>query len=427
MPTLTYERLRNAVGGWAVGLRARTELEPMGGAGDKLAPPTYGATGPGQTRYALEQRRVEGALVEAVVLDSVASQANRMELALLDAYRRGELRLPMVSVDFRDLGLAGLERLSHLEASHRIFDAALRDSLHEGMLFRLSEPGRRMTEATPRDAAALFHFSPTTLLFGGWDSTGPRGGLGSKYERAITSEVVALGVTPGVTTASRIDPLAVELGAGPLYEAGARSPNQPDWTLSPEEAEQDKGKPVKFPRTDKGREAGRPSQANFGNVMPSTDALAGGITADRIVATVVLSFAALRKLRFPREPFGEPISDERRRDAEGAAWAALAALGIAAVVLATEEGFDLRSRCVLRSLGPLRFELLGRDGGEPEQLEVDRETALALVTSGREAAASAGLTWLEDELLLQPSGRLVDLIHRSQDLARRGDADGSGD
>lgn len=417
--TFTYNDLREAVDGSAVGLRARIDLEPLGGPGDKLFPPTYATSEGAETRYAMEQRRVNGETVDAVVLDSVASQANRLELALLDAYRTGELDLPVVSVDFRDAaGLTGLDRLSHLEASHRIFDAALRDSLYEGMLFRLSGPGRAITEASPRNASALFHYSPTTLLFGGWDSTGPRGGLGAKYERAITSEVIALGVQRGRKTASRIDALGVELKAGPLFEA-----RDGTWTLDPDQARSDdKGKPVEYART-KGEKSGRPSQVNHGNVTPSIDDRAGGITADSIHALVVLSFAALRKLRFPNDTDGGVINDGQRRQAATSAWAALAALGLAATVLAVEEGFDLRSRCVLVPRGPLRFELLPRDGTPPKEFTLDRAAALALVAEGRAAAAAAGLNWLTEELLLQPTDRLVELIRRSQDLAVEGEAE----
>ncbi len=421
MEALTYDTLRDAVAGGAVGVRSRIDLEPLGGAGDKLFPPTYGVADSAETRYAVERRRVNGEVVEAVVLDSVASQANRFELALLDAHRAGELALPVVSVDFRGAdGLADLDRLSSLEASHRVFDAALRDSLEpgSGLLFRLSEPGRRITEATPRNAAALFHHAPTTLLFGGWDSTGPRGGLGSKYERAITSEVVALGVARGVKTASRIDALGIELKAGPLFED-----TQGGWTLDPAEAKVVKDKPVEYARS-KGERAGRPSQVNHGNVTPSIDTRAGGITADSVQALVVLSFAALRKLRFPTDHEGVPIPDERRRGAEVAAWTALAALGLTATVLAIEEGFDLRSRCVLAPTGPTEFALLRRDGGEPASFRLERGEAVALLEASVAAAAEHGLPWMGDELLLAPADRLVSLVRRSRDLARSGEAEG---
>src|SRR5579859_1891982 len=209
--------------------------------GRQNIPATYGVQESAETKYAIEERRVPssdgsaGGVTRSVVLDSVASQANRLELALLEAIRNDELSAPVTSVDFRPVDdLAGLDRISDYEASHRIFDALLRDSYDGEYLFRNGPVGRAITEARPGDAAGLYHHSPHTLVFGGWDSTGPRGGLGAKYERAITSEIVALGIQTGVRTASRIDPAGIELRAGPLYKA-------PDgtWTLDESEAERD--------------------------------------------------------------------------------------------------------------------------------------------------------------------------------------------
>ena len=68
--------LRQAITGSAAALRCRTRLQPAGGEGDKVFPPTYaGAV------YAIEKRRVPGKdePVWCVCLDSVQSQANRME------------------------------------------------------------------------------------------------------------------------------------------------------------------------------------------------------------------------------------------------------------------------------------------------------------------------------------------------------------
>ena len=411
---LSMDELAEAVA-TTVGVRARIPLEPLGGPGDKVFPPTYAVEGRATTRYAMEQRRVDGQIVDAVVLDSVASQANRMELALLEAFRHGALPLPVVSVDFAASGLLGLDRLSSLEVSHRVFDAALRDSVEpeSGLMFRFSPAGMAITEASPRDAAALFRYSPTTLLFGGWDSTGPRGGLGAKYERALTSEVVAIDVAAGVKTSSRIDQLGVQLRAGTLYETADGG-----WTLDEAQAVVEKGKP-KLVGGDV-KERGRPSQVNHGNVTPSIDRTAGGVTAGRIEATVVLSFAALRKLRFPTASDGASVHD--RPAAEAAAWTALAALGLAAVVLAFEEGFDLRSRCVLAPVAPLRFELVRRDGST-QDVDVDRAGVLALVGDAVDAAAAHGLTWMREELLLRPSDRLVQLVRRSQELTVTGEAE----
>jgi len=364
--SMTYDELRAAVAGEAVGIRCRTKLEPLGGPGDKIFPPTY-ATDNAETRYALEKRFVPslngGSVVDSVVLDSVASQANRLEGALLAAIRDGRLAVPVTSVDFRSVaGLGGLDRISDFEAPHRIFDALLRDSYDGENLFRNGPAGAAVTEARPRNAAGLYYHSPHTLVFGGWDSTGPLGGRGAKYERAITSEIVAVDITAGVRTSSRIDPVSIELQAGPLYEAADGT-----WTLERGKAVKvGKDEPKLYGASLKGKsrpDAGKPSRTNHGNVRPSVDTAAGGVTAREVIGTTVLSLIQLRRLCFPVAPDGTVLAGQLRAEAELAARTALAALGLAAAALAFEEGFDLRSRCVLVTSGTAGFELVVRDGG----------------------------------------------------------------
>lgn len=422
---LTFSELRDGVAGDVVGIRSRNVLEPLGGASDKVFPPTYGVADSAETKYATEKRRVQenganGEGVQSVVLDSVASQANRFELALLDAIRNGELSVPVTSVDFRPISdLSGLDRISDYEASHRIFDALLRDSYDGDQLFRYGPAGKAVTLARPRDAAGLYHHSPHTLVFGGWDSTGPRGGLGAKYERAITSEIVALDVLTGAKTSSRIDPTGIERDAGPLYEAPGGT-----WTLDEHEAIRDeKTKKPKLLGAGKPGEAGRPSQANLGNIVPSIDRRGGGITAREIIGTTVLSFIQLRRLRFPTDVRGSAIDTSRRNGVETAARTALAALGLAAAALGFEEGFDLRSRCVLATAGPSSFEAIGRNGSV-SRFELSRADALKLVVEAAEHADAAGMPWRAGELLLKPSERLVTLIRKSHDLVAQGESDG---
>src|SRR5574337_1207749 len=93
--TLTPEQLSVAVKDQAAAFRAIARLEPAGGREDKVFPPTYAGGA-----YATERRRVGEEEVETVLLDSVQSQANRMELALRSAHERGEIRLPLVVTDF---------------------------------------------------------------------------------------------------------------------------------------------------------------------------------------------------------------------------------------------------------------------------------------------------------------------------------------
>ncbi len=79
---LTLAELTSAVGGSAAAFRCRRRLQPAGGPGDKVFPPTFaGAV------YAVEERHIPGRDQPAtcVLLDSVQSQANRMEQALQEA------------------------------------------------------------------------------------------------------------------------------------------------------------------------------------------------------------------------------------------------------------------------------------------------------------------------------------------------------
>ncbi len=65
-------------------LRRRQVLQPVGGKGDKIFPPTYPEERRGGgPRHVFERRRIDGAEVWCVLVDSVQSQANRLEEALL--------------------------------------------------------------------------------------------------------------------------------------------------------------------------------------------------------------------------------------------------------------------------------------------------------------------------------------------------------
>ena len=410
MSELTFERLRDAVAGGAVALRSRTTLQPAGGEGDKVFPPSYSVDGRAEHKYAVEERRIGDSdkVSTTVLLDSVASQANRAELALLEGWERGELAFPVPYVDFSgDGGVTDYDRLTVLEAPHRLADAIFRDSLLDGTLFRLSDIGRAITNATPRDAAALFRYSPTSLLFGMWDSTGPRGGLGSKFQRAYVSEIVGFDAKIGNKVGSRIDPLQIE-----RIKTEDRVYNHADpaqvWTHDPGEAEKDgNGRPVPASRGSESGAPGQPSKINHGNVAPSIDSAAGGVTISEARQTTVISFAALRRLRFKG----------RDREAATAARTAVAALGVVAIAYQHEMDYDLRSRCLLTPTHPPRLELLGRDGTAGEAVDVDREAAARILASAAEQAATLGIGWETDEIRLLPAPKLLELIRRSHEVS----------
>jgi CRISPR-associated protein Csb1 len=416
---LDLDTLSRAVAGEGVAFRSRVKLQPAGGEGTKVFPPTYsGAV------YATEKRRLPAREqpVECVLLDSVQSQANRMEEALQQAVDAGRLKVPVIEVDFtpyfpgetqpEDMRLLDpVGKVSSLLAPHRIADAILRDSMLDGTTFRASPVGKRVGMVSARDATALFETCPTALVFGMWDSTGPKGGLGAKFERAMVAEIVGIDAVYGVKTSSRIDPLGIQLKAGPLYASG----DDLGWTLDQALARKEKGKAVVLGKD------GRPSEANHGNVTPSLsdvsretgEYLAGGVTISHAEQSIVLSLPALRRLRFPTD-------GKHDNDRDTAARTVLAALGLCAAVLAAEAGLDLRSRCLLCPVEALSWELLGKPGAASKRLELDANAAIKLLQSAVDRAKKTGLSWPEKPLVLQPAQALVKLIAKSQQIAAKG-------
>jgi CRISPR-associated protein Csb1 len=405
--TLTLDVLKAAVAGQAAAFRCATDYQPFGGAGDKVFPPTYEGG-----KYAVETRIIDGQSVQCVLLDSVQSQANRMELALLEALESGRMSLPVVSVKFENIPKP--LRVTSLDAPHRVADAIFRDSIWsvEGKLFRLSSKGRILDVTEAGNARGLFGLCPTALVFGLWDSTGPRGGLGAKFQRALVSEMMGYHAQDGAKTSSRIDPLQITLNAGTLYEREEKSDTTPTWTLDATLAAKDKNQPRKLGKN------GKPSEANHGNVTPGISV--GGFTIGKAVQTTVLSLVALRRLRFPTE--GAAVPDPA---VDVAARTLLAGLGLAAAVLARASGADLRSRCQLFPTGPFVWELLENPGETPRQFTLDTDAAIALFNDALKEARQAGLPW-EDEIALEPSPELLELVRRSQVLAAKQTGDVGG-
>lgn len=400
---MDYAALERAVERDAA-LRRKRTLQPVGGKGDKLFPPTYPEERRGQgPRHVFERRRIDGQDVWCVLLDSVQSQANRLEESLLAAIRDDALAIPYISVDFSKADLTGISEVTSLDAPHRVYDAILRDSSLDNQPFMKSDLGVRLAEAKPGNAAALLEASPTALLFGAWHSTGGGGGFGAKFPRALVSEIIAVGVpvedtppdprsgeveirTSGRRTGSRIDPLGV-LRRVEVFKS------ETGWDI-------DKT------RAGKGAKAARPSEINHGNIAPTVQPL--GITCDHAEHMAVLSFAGLRRLGF-----GSANKDSVAR-------AFLAALGIIALTEQDARGYALRSRCDLVCDGPGPFELVHPDGST-EALAVDRDSARALYAAALAAATKAGFKLSGDPTRLVPQPKLVEIVKRSQTLALEGE------
>ena len=383
-------------------LRRRQRLQPVGGPGDKVFPPTYPGEGHNAPpRHVYERRRLKGQDVWCVLIDSVQSQANRLEECLLEAIRDG-LPIPYVEVDFSNAQLDGITRITSLDAPHRVYDAIFRDSmLEEDKPFMESAVGQRLARASAEDASALLEISPTALLFGAWHSTGQGGGLGAKFARCLVSEIMGIDVpvdelvnprtgeinarTAGRRTGSRIDPLGV-LRKVEVFKG------ESGWSTT-EKGAGDNAKEV------------RPSEINHGNIVPSVQIL--GVTCDYAEHTFVLSFAALRRLRF-----GGSEKDVAGRSL-------LAALGLVALTEQDTRGYALRSRCDLVCDGRTPLDLVHSDG-TTKGVEIKNETARALYKLAFDKAQQAGFKLSAEPLCLTPQPKLVDIVRQSQKLALSG-------
>jgi len=390
----------------AAAFRCRRRLQPAGGEGDKVFPPTFaGAV------YAVEQRRVPGreAPVTCVLLDSVQSQANRMELALQEAVDGGKIAMPLVTVDFSEHGPTGdveadkqagklidaVGKITSLQVPHRLADAILRDSELDGVAFRASGKGKALNTVGLANATHLLELCPTALLFGMWDSTGPKGGLGPKFERAMVSEIVGIGAEVGdLRRGVRRDPLEIR-AAVKVKKAADKT-----WTVAGPDA---KGKGIESPSAVNHSSVPFPKQ----RAEKTDENTYDGVTIEYAEQATTLSLICLRRLGFPINGKPSPAAD-------AAARTVLAALGLAAATLAFESGAGLRSRCLLWPDGPMEWELLERPGTAPSKFTLTGESASKLLAEAVVEAKKAGLPWTGDPVLLKPSKELVDLVRLSQ-------------
>lgn len=416
--SMNIEELTEAVAGGATAFRVSARMQPVGGEGTPVYPATYGDDN-GRTKYAVEGPIApEGTPIKDVhewktaLLQSVAQGARWMSAALEDVLLDGDLDMPNFEIDFlqyadteAEADLSDLGIMSTLQVPHRVYDAILRDSLLDGTLFRLSDIGRAITEARPGNATALFQYAPTVLLFGGWDSTGPKGGLGSKFERALYSEIVAHDVRLGVKVGSRIDPLEIQKGAIDIYQA---KDSDEVWVVDASMAELEKGKPKMKSK------GGKPSEINHGNVTPSIDRMAGGIVMSHAVHTCVLSLGTLRKLRFATFPDGSAVPRDQQKQVNIAARTVLAALGLVAIAGRMESDFALRSRCHLINEEPWQIEMIGKHAEDVKPVKIDLDDALDLVVKAVENARTLGLDWHEYPIMLDPAEKLVELVRASR-------------
>lgn len=394
---MNYNTLRHAVES-ASGLRLRLRLQPLYGPGEIIFPCTVAGG-----KYQSSKRRIPGypESIDCTIIDSVQSQANRMEDALLTDIRNGNISLPYVVTDFSECDSTLVKPIGEItcfEAPHRIFDAIIRDSVDaNGIHFPFTTEGKSAINANSRDASALFEISPASLLFGSWDSTGVSGGLGEKYTRCIVSELVAINIEKAVRSGTRVDPLnsAKESFAEVMKKDGK---DDVVWKMLADKAAAKKKK------------LENSSDINHGSVPwdgGSEKEPHGGITCDYIQQSTTISLPALRQLGFP---FSNP-------ERSAAARTVLAAIALHAAALNVSRGWHLRSRCdlTLDDDQAIKWEIIGESY---EAQSINASDTRKLLLESIEAAKACGLPWRSEPIRLKPSKALTELVKKSQDAHR---------
>lgn len=300
-----------------VALTVVQPLEPMEGLGVPIFPATYPApdkTGNHRhgTPYTINELK-DGTRI--ATLDSVQSQANRLEAAF-----HGELNryVPQVTVT------AGQRTLALTELPHRLADAAIRAS-------EMGEEIRAAFEAYEQgDPLPIARLSPTSLIFGAWDSRDTR----IKIPRLVRSEIYAWDVD--IFTRS-----AQFSGAFSREELGLT------------EAEWKKGAEIGFAPT------------------PSVDQHGGVIVHGPITQTATVHVGALRQLDRAAPGLGPYL------------------LGLTLAALWTGgREYSLRTGCWLLPSGQAEVHTVSRQG-ERTPVALDRDTILAYLERQTEQARTA--------------------------------------
>ena len=375
MSTISLPHLLDACrpGGASV-LTSVTPLEPAAGPHASVAPAKF-LEGKGRTAkpvFAYERRFWDGEAVTAVLIDSKQSQSNRLEAAVSAAIADQDPVLahtPRIELRFEDGQV-----YSDIDLPHRAFDGQIRAGTINGEPATAAQEYRKLRNATVADARPLLERSPITLLLGGWDAS--RKTHASRYRSLLVGEII------GILTDQGKDPEANQSkrGGARIDPLGARI--QLDQAEREAIADVQKSELSDKAYTNSYGKDGKSSSLGLGGIPPSLEQL-GGVTCRAIIRSHVLSFAALRALRF----------DSPTPEGDVACRALLAALALNGLARSDAE-LLLRANCDLVEAGPAVVTLDKRYGQkenfEPLSIEQAQELLSAAIDN---AVQAANLTW----------------------------------
>ena len=381
MTTLEFAQLLTACRpGGAATLTSVTDLTAAEGTHGGIAPARFvPARGSGGT-YCYEQRFIDGEAVNCVLVDGKASQLNRCEDEIVKAIVDGAEPLsltPRIVVRYVNGTSA-----SDLQLPHRLYDGHIRAGHVDGKSVTEHPTYRAARDATPADVRAILELAPAALVLGGWDST--RKSRQGRYRSALTGEIIG-----ALADQSNSDINAIQTPKRGGARSDAIAPSvrltgtQLEQLLVDQEAELSTKTAAKIRDAAKKAKKDRTSASalGLGSIPPTLENL-GLVSCRRIIRSHVLSFAALRQLRFGAGP-----------DGDAACRALLAAFALAGLARANAE-LNLRANCNLRESGVPVTELDARYGQVVSLDPIDISTADALLTEAIEhARGSAEIRW----------------------------------
>lgn len=364
-------------------LTSVTELEPAAGPQASVAPAKFAAARDSSARdqqrgvYAYERRYLDGVPSQAVIIDSKQSQLNRCEAALALAIADSHptlSRMPRIEVTYQRDG--GVEVYSDLTLPHRVYDAHIRAGTVDGTPVTQLHAYRGIRNASPANARAVLDASPVSLIFGSWDSS--RSARQGRWRSTLVGEIIGFCAdrTPSLRGGARVDPVGMQIRLGEkelkeLAEAQRDELSEKNYNNAANAKPKAKEDKVSA------------SMLGLGGIPPSLDALAG-VACERIIRSHVLSFAALRQLRFGAGTEGD-----------AACRALLAALALNGLARSDDE-LCLRANCDLRERGPASMDIDRRSG---QRLALE-----PLSIAGADALLDAALATAEQKAGVQWNG-----------------------
>lgn len=229
-----------------VALVLKQHLMPVEGEDAVFFPPTYADVG-----YNVD---VLSDGTKVVTVDSVGSQANRMEPIFAGGDPELNSLVPQVSID-----IGGGRKVSLLEAGHRLGDALLRASSLQKQAHDAFEQFR-----SEGDCTSIAKLAPTSLVFGVWDSRDTQ----AKLPRLVQSVIRAWDVDTLTRAAQYVPPI--------------------DYSALEVFSEEDKQKSENNPKSPLAQRGFVP--------VPSTGAHGGVVARGHIVRDVTINLVAVRRL-----------------------------------------------------------------------------------------------------------------------------------